>query len=180
MKEDRSERLLNFIDGGFVSSQSGKAFDVINPATAEVIYVVEEADDYIRTLAVESAKKAFKQWSQTPAFERSRILLKAVSLLRERTEHLARVETLDTAKPLQEAKEVDVVTGADVLEFFASLAPTQTGICWVNSYGASPAEMPVGDYKLSGVGRENGVETLDQYTQTKSMYVGMVKLENPF
>ena len=127
MKQDRSERLLNFIDGDFVSNQSGKTFDVINPATAEVIYVVEEADEHIRKLAIESAKKAFKKWSQTPAFERSRILLKAVSLLRERTDHLARVETLDTAKPLQEAKEVDVVTGADVLEFFASLAPTQTG-----------------------------------------------------
>lgn len=127
MKQDRSERLLNFIDGDFVSNQSGNTFDVINPATSDIIYVVEEADEHIRKLAIESAKKAFKQWSQTPAFERSRILLKAVALLRERTDHLARIETLDTAKPLQEAKEVDVVTGADVLEFFASLAPTQTG-----------------------------------------------------
>lgn len=56
----------------------------------------------------------------------------------------------------------------------------QAGICWVNSYGASPAEMPVGGYKLSGIGRENGIETLDQYTQTKSVYMGMVKLDAPF
>jgi betaine-aldehyde dehydrogenase len=40
--------------------------------------------------------------------------------------------------------------------------------------------MPVGGYKLSGIGRENGVETLKQYTQTKSVYVGMGKLVSPF
>ena len=32
----------------------------------------------------------------------------------------------------------------------------QAGICWVNTWGDSPAEMPVGGYKLSGIGRENG------------------------
>ena len=40
--------------------------------------------------------------------------------------------------------------------------------------------MPVGGYKLSGVGRENGIEALNYYTQTKSIYVGMTKLEGPF
>ena len=56
----------------------------------------------------------------------------------------------------------------------------EAGICWINSYGNSPAEMPVGGYKQSGIGRENGVETLDQYTQTKSVYVGMCDIESPF
>ncbi|MFK7977994.1 MAG: aldehyde dehydrogenase family protein, partial [Halioglobus sp.] len=56
----------------------------------------------------------------------------------------------------------------------------QAGICWINSYGDSPVEMPVGGYKLSGVGRENGRATLDHYTQTKSVYVGMGDLESPF
>ena len=56
----------------------------------------------------------------------------------------------------------------------------EAGICWVNSWGASPAEMPVGGYKLSGIGRENGIEALNQYTQTKSVYMGMVDLDSPF
>ena len=56
----------------------------------------------------------------------------------------------------------------------------QAGICWINAYGASPAEMPVGGYKLSGIGRENGLETLQAYTQTKSIYVGLNPLESPF
>ena len=56
----------------------------------------------------------------------------------------------------------------------------KAGICWINSYGLSPVEMPVGGYKQSGIGRENGLETLNQYTQTKSIYMGMSKLESPF
>jgi betaine-aldehyde dehydrogenase len=56
----------------------------------------------------------------------------------------------------------------------------EAGICWINAYGASPAEMPVGGYKLSGIGRENGSSTMNQYTQIKSVYVGMQPLESPF
>ena len=56
----------------------------------------------------------------------------------------------------------------------------QAGICWLNSYGESPAEMPVGGYKLSGIGRENGRETIAHYTQLKSVYVGMKDLDAPF
>lgn len=41
----------------------------------------------------------------------------------------------------------------------------EAGICWINSWGESPAEMPVGGYKHSGIGRENGVMTLQSYTQ---------------
>ena len=48
-----------------------------------------------------------------------------------------------------------------------------TGICWINTYGNSPVEMPVGGYKNSGIGRENGVDTLNEYTQIKSIYVGL-------
>jgi betaine-aldehyde dehydrogenase len=56
----------------------------------------------------------------------------------------------------------------------------EAGICWINAYGNSPVEMPVGGYKQSGIGRENGIEGFKSYTQTKSIYVGMEKLEGPF
>ncbi|HBM63208.1 MAG TPA: betaine-aldehyde dehydrogenase, partial [Pseudomonas sp.] len=47
----------------------------------------------------------------------------------------------------------------------------EAGICWINAWGESPAEMPVGGYKQSGVGRENGVSSLAQYTRIKSVQV---------
>jgi betaine-aldehyde dehydrogenase len=47
----------------------------------------------------------------------------------------------------------------------------EAGICWINTWGESPAEMPVGGYKQSGVGRENGLSTLAHYTRIKSVQV---------
>jgi betaine-aldehyde dehydrogenase len=47
----------------------------------------------------------------------------------------------------------------------------QAGICWINTWGESAPEMPVGGYKQSGVGRENGQVTLQQYTRIKSVQI---------
>ncbi|RDV29135.1 betaine-aldehyde dehydrogenase [Alteromonas aestuariivivens] len=117
----------NFIHGQFVANNGGNTFSVKNPATGQEIYHVEEADEYVLAQAIESAKKGFAQWSAMSPVERSRILLKAVALLRERNNELARLEVLDTGKPIQEADCVDVETGADVIEYFAGLAPAQLG-----------------------------------------------------
>ncbi|MBU1296230.1 MAG: betaine-aldehyde dehydrogenase, partial [Gammaproteobacteria bacterium] len=56
----------------------------------------------------------------------------------------------------------------------------QAGICWINAWGSSPAEMPVGGYKESGIGRENGIETLYHYTQTKSVFVDLNDIQSPY
>jgi betaine-aldehyde dehydrogenase len=56
----------------------------------------------------------------------------------------------------------------------------EAGICWINTWGESPAEMPVGGYKHSGIGRENGVMTLQSYTQVKSIQVEMGKFQSIF
>jgi betaine-aldehyde dehydrogenase len=113
----------NFIDGAYMANTSGEKFDVINPATGKVIYQVEVADEKIKQQAIASAQRGFATWSAMSATERSRILLKAVSLLRERNDELAKIEVFDTGKPWQEASVVDVASGADSIEFFAGLAP---------------------------------------------------------
>ena len=117
----------NFINDHFLKNQTGDTFAVKNPATDEVIYHVEIADEFIQNAAIESAKQGFAAWSAMTPIERSRILLKAVAILRERNDELAKVEVLDTGKPWQEAECVDVETGADVIEYFAGLAPAQVG-----------------------------------------------------
>ena len=61
------------------------------------------------------------------AMERSRILRRAVDILRERNDELARLETLDTGKAYSETSTVDIVTGADVLEYYAGLATAIQG-----------------------------------------------------
>ncbi|SFR64506.1 betaine aldehyde dehydrogenase [Marinobacter daqiaonensis] len=117
----------NFVHGRFLANHSGETFAVVNPATGQVIYQVEVADPSVQKAAIESARAGFADWSAMTAIERSRILLRAAALLRERNDELARVEVLDTGKPLQEAEAVDVVTGADAVEFFAGLAPSIEG-----------------------------------------------------
>ena len=117
----------NFVNGQFLQNQSGETFDVINPATNQVIYQVEVADESIQQAAISSARQGFAIWSKMTGIERSRILLKAVALLRERNDELAKIEVLDTGKPWQEASVVDVVSGADAIEFFAGLAPAIDG-----------------------------------------------------
>jgi len=56
----------------------------------------------------------------------------------------------------------------------------EAGICWINTWGESAAEMPVGGYKHSGVGRENGVSTLEHYTQIKSVQVELGEFSSVF
>ncbi|MGB0833437.1 MAG: betaine-aldehyde dehydrogenase [Psychrobium sp.] len=117
----------NYVNGQYLANKTGETFDVINPATGQVIYHMEVADDFIKQQAIDSAKQGFAIWSAMDATRRGRLLLKAVALLREQNDELAKIEVLDTGKPWQEASVVDVESGADAIEFFASLAPSIEG-----------------------------------------------------
>jgi betaine-aldehyde dehydrogenase len=110
-----------FYEGKAQEATSGKTFLTINPSTAEPLADVHTASDSDVDRAIASAQNAFPSWSQTPPVVRSRILLKAVEILRARNDEIARVETHDTGKPFSETSTVDVITGADVLEYFAHL-----------------------------------------------------------
>ncbi len=116
-----------YINGMLRSATSGERFDTYNPATGEVIARLQHASANDVEQAITSAKQGFAIWSRMTATERSRILLKAVKILRERNDELAVLEVLDTGKPIQEANCVDIATGADVIEYFANLAPSLQG-----------------------------------------------------
>lgn len=117
----------NFVNGQYLANRTGECFDVINPATSKVIYRVEVADEYIQQNAIKSAQQGFALWAKMSGVERSRVLLKAVSLLRANNDELAVIEVADTGKPWQEASVVDIQSGADAIEFFAGLAPAIEG-----------------------------------------------------
>ncbi|MBU2253528.1 MAG: aldehyde dehydrogenase family protein, partial [Gammaproteobacteria bacterium] len=116
-----------YIGGRPVTASSGETFDSINPATGEVLARVQRASKADVELAVASATAGQKVWAAMTAMQRSRILRKAVDILRERNDELAELETLDTGKPLSETRYVDIVTGADVLEYYAGLIPAIEG-----------------------------------------------------
>ncbi|OBT61802.1 betaine-aldehyde dehydrogenase [Pseudogymnoascus sp. 23342-1-I1] len=110
-----------YYNGSVQKATSSKAFQSINPSTGTPLAEIHAASNRDVDAAINSATEAFKTWSTTPAIARARILLKAVQLLRDRNDEIAKVETHDTGKPFSETSTVDVVTGADVLEYFANL-----------------------------------------------------------
>jgi len=117
----------NFVHGEYLANTSGKTFDVINPGTGEINYQVEEADERVLNAALKSSQEGFLKWSAMTGAERGRILNKAANLLRIGNDELAIIEVEDTGKPWQEASVVDVISGAEAIEFFAGLAASMEG-----------------------------------------------------
>lgn len=56
----------------------------------------------------------------------------------------------------------------------------QAGMCYINNYNLSPAEIPFGGYKHSGLGRENGPTAIEHFTQLKTVYVEMEDVSSVF
>jgi len=109
------------------SPAAGERFASFNPATGEVLGYVTVAGATQVNAAVRAARKGQVTWAAMPGAERSKILRRAAQLLRSRNEELAELETRDTGKPIQETRVVDVMSGADCLEYFASLAQSLSG-----------------------------------------------------
>lgn len=118
----RPKKLQLYIDGKLQKAISGKSFTNYNPATGTKLSEVEQAGRRDVEKTVQAARKGFQEWSAMPGIERGRILKKAASILRERRMDLAEIEVRDTGKPIAEAPEADIDSGADAFEFFGGLA----------------------------------------------------------
>jgi betaine-aldehyde dehydrogenase len=114
-------------DGRPATPRPGEQFASVNPATGEIIGHVIVAGASQVDAAVSAASAAQVRWGALPGVERARILRRAADLLRSRNQELAELETRDTGKPIQETRVVDVVSGADCLEYFAGLAQSLAG-----------------------------------------------------
>ena len=100
---------------------------VINPATGAELAVLPVDGQARVNAAVERARAAQKVWRAMTGAERGRVLQRAARLLRERNDVLAELETRNTGKPIQETRAVDVISGAECIEYFAGLAAGLAG-----------------------------------------------------
>jgi betaine-aldehyde dehydrogenase len=116
-----------YIHGGYRDALSGQSFETVNPATGEVICRVQQASAEDVDAAVASAREGFATWSAMGGTARGRVLNEAQRILRARNRELAELEVLDCGKPIQEAEVVDVLSGADCLEYYAGLAASLHG-----------------------------------------------------
>ncbi len=119
--------LQNYIAGRPVSAADRETFENTDPATGDLISRVEIALAPEIDAALRSAEEGLTRWSAMSGAERGRVLNKAARILRDRNRELAEIEVRDTGKPIQEADVVDVVSGADCVEYFAGVAATLHG-----------------------------------------------------
>ncbi len=111
----------HFIGGEWVAPASGDYYPVVDPSTGTIVgnFARGNAEDIDK--AVQSAQKGFRAWSALEARDRSRILYETARLIRENSDWLAHLETLDTGKPLK-VSVADVETCARYFEYFAGSA----------------------------------------------------------
>ncbi|MEP7383838.1 MAG: aldehyde dehydrogenase family protein, partial [Gemmatimonadota bacterium] len=106
------------IDGQWTDAANGGTWDVINPATEEVIRSVPFGDRTDCHAAIDAAARAFAEWSRRTPYDRGAILARAAQLLRERADAIGRLTVMESGKPMVQGKG-ECLVAADLFEWFA-------------------------------------------------------------
>ena len=107
-----------FIDGRWQASSNKDTYDVINPATEEIIGKASKASANDIDKALKSAKKGFEVWKKYSPWDRATIIRKIADLIRKKNNELAKWMTLETGKPLAEGL-AEASASADIFEWNA-------------------------------------------------------------
>ena len=112
------EKFGQFIDGKWQASSDNQTYDVINPATEELIGKASKATSKDVDNALNSANRGLEVWKNTAPWQRSYTLRKIADKMREKQDILAKWMTLEVGKPFVEAKG-EVGASADIFEWNA-------------------------------------------------------------
>ena len=107
-----------FIDGKWQPAQDKDTYEVINPATEEIIGNASKASSVDVEKALNSAEKGLKIWRGTAPWQRSYIIRRIADLMREKKDVLAKWLTLEVGKPFSEGIG-EVGGSADIFEWNA-------------------------------------------------------------
>lgn len=110
-----------FIGGVWSDAADGAVFDVVNPATGDVLARVPDMGASDTERAIAEAKAAMPAWAALPAKGRAQVLRRWYELIMANQEELARLLTAEMGKPLAEARG-EVAYGASFIEWFAEEA----------------------------------------------------------
>jgi len=105
-----------FIDGKWQASTNKETYDVINPATEEIIGKASKASPADVDKALKSAEKGFEVWKKIKPWERSKIIRKIADDIRKKSKVFAKWMTLETGKTLAEG-EAEASAAADIFEW---------------------------------------------------------------
>ena len=115
------EKFGQFINGKWQQSSGGETYEVINPATEEILGKASKANKKDIEMALESAKEGLKVWKNTSPWERSKIIRKISDLIRKKNDVLSKWLTLEVGKPLKEGSG-ESSGAADIFEWSAEEA----------------------------------------------------------
>jgi succinate-semialdehyde dehydrogenase/glutarate-semialdehyde dehydrogenase len=121
MKNEELLKTKAYINGAWTAAKSGKAFDVINPATNERIAAVPDMDRSDVQQAIDAADRAWSAYRDLTAKERAALLRAWFNLIIDNREDLARIMTFESGKVISESLG-EVSYGAAFIEWFAEEA----------------------------------------------------------
>lgn len=116
-----------YINGTWTKGTSGERFDVINPATEEVLASVASADIADADAALDAAEAAMKDWAARTPRQRSEVLRKAWELMTARLDEFAHLMTLENGKAGVDAKG-EATYAAEFFRWFAEEAVRADGL----------------------------------------------------
>src|SRR5687767_14049605 len=117
----------NFINGEHRPAAEGGSEPILNPATGEQIATAPLSGEADVDAAVQAAKAAFREWSETPPGERALALLRIADALEADADELSRLESINVGKPVEAMRSEEMPFIVDNLRFFAGAARTLDG-----------------------------------------------------
>jgi acyl-CoA reductase-like NAD-dependent aldehyde dehydrogenase len=114
------------IEGQLSDAQGKDVIRVANPATGEEVESVPKGGREDAKRAIDAASDAYKVWSEKPAIERSRVLLRIAEIVRVNVDDLGITLTMEQGKPLGESKS-EVQSFANSCEYYAGLIGRERG-----------------------------------------------------
>src|SRR5882757_3855286 len=118
--ESKYGRLKNYINGGFVTSNSGRSLPVYSPLDGSLLAEMPCASSAELDAAVAAAKEAFPRWSRTPIKERVQVFFRYKYLLEQHLNELAVLVSEENGKTRGEAI-AEVEKCIELTEFATSL-----------------------------------------------------------
>src|ERR1700733_9070867 len=103
MEAIRDIESRSYIDGKWVNGEDG-SFEVVNPATGEILQTVQQVSAAQVGAAIAAARRAFGAWSKRSPLDRAQYMKRIAALVRRDAERLARVVVLEQGKTIREAR----------------------------------------------------------------------------
>ena len=134
MTQTYDTELKLFINGSWRTGEGRDEHAVLNPATGDTVAALPLATPADLDEALTASAKGFQEWRATDVEARGAILHKVASLIRDRTEAIATLLTMEQGKPLVEARG-EVASSAALFDYYAEEAKRAYGRVLVRPTG---------------------------------------------